>query len=135
MANLWMEPQKQSIAQSNDQTITQLTAGRPTGTMDRRQQILDVPRSLRDTLEKGRLEFESVIRRVRWGEGPVFMVGTGSSFLAALTGAHAFEDLLGWRVIAQAAGGFNVDGLPVTRPRSVVLALSNSGESAGKSGF
>ena len=89
---------------------------------------MDSPRALRDTLEKGRAEFESLVRRVPWGGGPIFMVGTGSSYFATLTGAHAFEGLLGWPVIARASSDFEAYAVPVLRPRSVVLVLSNSGE-------
>lgn len=96
--------------------------------MDLRQQILDTPRALRDTIEKGRPEFEALVRRVRWGDGPVFMVGGGTSFLSALTGVHAFESLLGWPVIARPAPEFAVYSSAALRQRSVVLAVSNSGE-------
>lgn len=96
--------------------------------MDIRQQILDSPRALRETLEKGRPEFESLVRRVPWGEGPIFMVGAGSSYLATLTGAHAFEGLLGWPVIARPSSDFEAYAVSVLRQRSVVLAISNSGE-------
>jgi glutamine---fructose-6-phosphate transaminase (isomerizing) len=96
--------------------------------MDFRQQILDSPRALRETLEKGRAEYESLVRRVPWGDGPIFMVGAGSSYFATLTGAHAFESLLGWPVIARASSDFEAYAVPVLRPRSVVLVLSNSGE-------
>jgi glucosamine--fructose-6-phosphate aminotransferase (isomerizing) len=97
--------------------------------MDLRQQILDTPKALRATLENGRPEFELVIRRVRWDEGPVVIVGTGSSFPVALTGAHAFETMLGWEALARTPIDFMADTLPLLRPRSVVLAVSNSGES------
>jgi glucosamine--fructose-6-phosphate aminotransferase (isomerizing) len=96
--------------------------------MDLRQQILDSPRALRETLEKGRPEFESLVRRVPWGEGPIFMVGAGSSYLATLTGVYAFEGLLGWPVIARPSSDFEAYAVSVLRPRSVLLALSNSGE-------
>src|SRR5579859_1769975 len=96
--------------------------------MDLRQQILDSPRALRETLEKGRPEFESLVRRVPWGEGPIFMVGAGSSYVATLTGAYAFEGLLGWPVIARRSADFEAYALSLLHPRSVLLALSNSGE-------
>jgi glucosamine--fructose-6-phosphate aminotransferase (isomerizing) len=98
--------------------------------MDLRQQILDAPRALRETFEKGRPEYESLVRRVRWGEGPVFMVGSGSSFHAALTAAYAFEGLLGWPVMARPAASFEAYSTPHLRPRSVLLAFSRSGETA-----
>lgn len=99
-------------------------------TVDLRQQILDSPRALRETLEKGRPEFESLVRRVPWGCGPIFMVGSGSSYLAALSGAYAFESLLGWPVIARPSSDFEACAASVLRPRSVLLALSNSGETS-----
>jgi glucosamine--fructose-6-phosphate aminotransferase (isomerizing) len=96
--------------------------------MDLRQQILDTPRALRDTLEKGRPEYEALVRRVRWGEGPIFIVGSGTSFFSALTGVHAFESLLGWPAIARSAPEFEVYSSAALRPRSVVFAVSKSGE-------
>jgi len=96
--------------------------------MDIRQQVLDSPRALRETLEKGRPEYESLVRRVPWGEGPIFMVGAGSSYVATLTGAYAFEGLLGWPVIARRSADFEAYALSLLHPRSVLLALSNSGE-------
>ena len=99
-------------------------------TVDLRQQILDSPRALRETLEKGRPEFESLVRRVPWGGGPIFMVGAGSSYVAALTGAYAFEVLLGWPVIARSSLDFEAYAASAMRPRSILLALSNSGETS-----
>lgn len=97
--------------------------------MDAKQEILDTPRALRETLEKGRPEFEAVVRRTRWGEGPIYMVGCGSSMLVGLTGALAFEVLLGWPVVVRSAVDFETYALSALRPRSVLLAISQSGES------
>ena len=96
--------------------------------MDIRQQILDTPQALRETLEKGRPEYEALVRRVRWGEVPIYMAGSGSSFVGALTGVYAFEGLLGWPVVARPALDFALYSGSVLRPRSVFLAVSNSGE-------
>ncbi|MGD0697732.1 MAG: SIS domain-containing protein [Terriglobia bacterium] len=96
--------------------------------MDIRQQVLDTPRALRETLEKGRPEYEALVRRVRWGDGPIFIVGSGASFLSALTGVYAFESLLGWPVMARPALEFQAYSASVMRLRSVFLAVSNSGE-------
>ncbi|HEV2348410.1 MAG TPA: SIS domain-containing protein [Terriglobia bacterium] len=98
--------------------------------LDLHQQVLSGPRDLRETLEKGRREFEAMVRRVRWGEGPLFVVGTGPSYFAALTGVFAFEGLLGFPVIARRAVDFEAYAASVLRQRSLVLALSNSGETA-----
>lgn len=96
--------------------------------MDLHQQVLSGPRCLRETMEKGRPEFEAIVRRVRWGDGPLFVVGSGPSYFAALTCVYAFEGLVGFPVIARRAADFEAYAASVLRPRSVVLALSNSGE-------
>lgn len=98
--------------------------------MDLRQEILDIPRALGETLEKGRREYDALVRQTRWGDGPVFMVGSGGSLVAGLTGAYAFESLLGWPVVVREAALFEAYSASVLRPRSVLVALSESGESA-----
>lgn len=97
--------------------------------MNTKHEILDIPRALRETLEKGRPEYEALVRQTRWGGGPIYMVGCGSSWLAGLVGAYAFESLLGWPVIARSPAVFETYTLAALRPRSVVLILSPSGES------
>jgi glutamine---fructose-6-phosphate transaminase (isomerizing) len=97
-------------------------------TMDLHQQVLSGPRDLREMMEKGRPEFEAMVRRVRWGDGPLFIVGAGPSYYAALTGVYAFEGLVGLPVIARRAADFEAYGVSVLRQRSLVLALSKSGE-------
>ncbi len=96
--------------------------------MDRKQEILDLPRWLRATFEKGRAEYEALVRQTRWGDGPLFVVGSGSSRLVGLTGAYAFESMLGWPVIVRAPGDFTAYSLAVLRPRAILLAISQSGE-------
>ena len=96
--------------------------------MDIRGEIREAPRALRQTLEKGRPEFESLVRGTRWGDGPLYIVGSGSSFPAALAGLHAFESLLGWPVVVSRAANFLAYSASLIRPRSVVLAVSLSGE-------
>jgi fructoselysine-6-P-deglycase FrlB-like protein len=96
--------------------------------LDVRGEIRDAPRALRQTLEKGRPEFESLVRGTRWGDGPLYIVGSGSSYPAALAGLSAFESLLGWPVVVSRAANFLAYSAPLIRPRSVVLAVSLSGE-------
>jgi glutamine---fructose-6-phosphate transaminase (isomerizing) len=96
--------------------------------MDPRHEIRDAPRALKETLEKGRPEFEAVVRRTRWGEGPIYMIGSGPSYYAALAGRYAFEELLGWPVVARRAAEFEAYSSSLLRPRSVLLAISPSGE-------
>ena len=75
---------------------------------DVRRQFLDLPRALREILEKGRPEWEELVRRARWGELPVYMVGCGASFAVGLAGAYAFESLLGWPVVVRTQTGMAV---------------------------
>ncbi len=96
--------------------------------MDVKQEIYDTPRALRETLENGRAEYEGLVRQTRWGEGPIHILGCGPSYLAGLTGAYAFESLLGWPAVVRPATVFKTYAASVLRPRSIVLALSPSGE-------
>lgn len=96
--------------------------------MDSRQAILETPRVLREMLDKGRQEFEALIRRTRWGDGPLYIIGQGPSLAAGMTGAYGFESLVGWPVIVREARDFAAYALGVLRPRSILLAISESGE-------
>jgi glucosamine--fructose-6-phosphate aminotransferase (isomerizing) len=96
--------------------------------MEHREQIMEIPRALRETLEKGRPEYDALVRRTRWGEGPVYLCGCGASALVSPGGAYAFESLLGWPAVAREAKTFESYALSVLRPRSVVLIISASGE-------
>jgi glutamine---fructose-6-phosphate transaminase (isomerizing) len=93
-----------------------------------RQEILDLPRSLKETLEKGRAEYETVVRQTRWGDGPVYLVGCGASKAVALAGAYALESLLGWPAIQHTPQFLEAYVLPALRPRSVLLLISPTGE-------
>jgi glucosamine--fructose-6-phosphate aminotransferase (isomerizing) len=98
--------------------------------MDVKQQIRDIPRILTETFEKGRGEYEAVIRRTRWGEGPIYVCGCGPAATIGWTAVYAFEGLLGWPVVLREITGFQNYSLAVLRPRSVVLLISSSGDSS-----
>jgi glucosamine 6-phosphate synthetase-like amidotransferase/phosphosugar isomerase protein len=93
-----------------------------------RSEIRDVPRSLKETLEKGRSEYDAIVRRTPWGDGPLYIIGSDASYPATLAGALAFEGLLGIPVIASRATNFHAYAASLIRPRTVVLAVSISGE-------
>src|SRR5437879_3376081 len=101
----------------------------PHGPMSIRQEILDIPDALRTTLTEGRPGFEGLIRRTRLGSGPIFVVGSGSSYILGLTGVYAFESLLGRPVVARPALDFRNYSASALDARSLVLAVSQSGES------
>lgn len=98
--------------------------------MTLKQQISSIPDALGETLEKGRTEFEAVIRQTRWGDGAIFLTGSGASSLAAQAGAYAFESFAGWPVVSRPAHEFRAYTIGTMRPRSVLLAVSQSGETA-----
>jgi len=96
---------------------------------DIRQQFLNLPRALRETVEKGRPEYEELVRRTRWGEVPIHMVGSGPSFAVGLAGAYAFESLLGWPVVARTPEEFQAYSQSGLRARSILFVLSWEGSS------
>lgn len=97
--------------------------------MNIRQEILNVPESLRETLEKGRPQFEKVVRDTRWSGRPLYLVGGGASYLAALAGGLAFESWLGLAVVVRRALDFRAYSAGSLDSRSILLAVSQSGES------
>jgi glutamine---fructose-6-phosphate transaminase (isomerizing) len=97
-------------------------------TVDIRSEIRDVPRALKETLEKGRAEYDAMARRTRWDDGPLYIIGDESSYPAALAGVYAFQGLLGWPVMASRPSNFLAYSASLIRPRSVVLAVSLLGE-------
>ena len=96
--------------------------------METRAKILEIPRLLRETLDRGVREYETLIRRVRWGEAPIYICGCGASLPMAMAGAYLFEWLAGWQVLPRSAKVFEAYTLSALRPRSVVVVISASGE-------
>ncbi len=98
--------------------------------METRAKILELPRLLRDTLEKGVHEYEALIRRVRWGESPIYICGCGASLPLGAAGAYLFEWLAGWLALARSASVLEAYSILALRARSVVLVISATGEDA-----
>jgi glucosamine--fructose-6-phosphate aminotransferase (isomerizing) len=96
--------------------------------MDTRATILEVPRLLRETLEKGVHEYETIIRHVRWGEAPIYICGCGASWPVGMAGAYLFEWLAGWPALARSPKVFEAYTVSTVRPRTVLLVISASGE-------
>jgi glucosamine--fructose-6-phosphate aminotransferase (isomerizing) len=96
--------------------------------METRAKILEIPRFLRETLEKGVREYETLIRHVRWGEAPIYICGCGASMPVATAGPYLFEWLFGWPALARSAKVFEAYTVSTVRPRSVLLVISASGE-------
>ena len=84
---------------------------------------MDLPRALGETLEKGRPEYDRLVRRVRWGEGPLLIVAGGGATAASLAGVYAFESLLGWPVVSHSAADFEAYAISNLKPRSVLILI------------
>jgi glucosamine--fructose-6-phosphate aminotransferase (isomerizing) len=89
---------------------------------------MEIPRYLRETLEKSSGECERLVRQVRWGEGPIYLCGCGAGLPAGVAGAYLFEWLAGWPALARSASVFEAYTILAARPRSVLLVISASGE-------
>ncbi len=63
--------------------------------MGNRQQIQEIPGALRMTLEKAHAEYGAVVRKVRWGDGPVYVCGAGDSAALGVAASYALEYFLG----------------------------------------
>jgi len=98
--------------------------------MDYRRELYELPGALRETLEKGGPEYDRVVRQTRWGDGPVYVVGSAGAYPAALAAACAFEALMGIPALARTAEDFQACALSLLRPRSILLVIAPSGESA-----
>lgn len=96
---------------------------------DPRKEIHGLPAALHETLEKGRPEYERLIRQMRWGELPVYFLGRGPALAVGLSGALACETLLEWPAVVHTPEDFNAYCLPLLRPRSVLWFISTGKES------
>lgn len=97
--------------------------------MGAKQEILAIPQALRAMLDSDRAEYEGLVRRTHWGDGPVYIVGGGSSEPSGLFGAYAFESLLGWSAVVRTPAMFRSYALSVLRPSSVLLLISSGSDS------
>jgi glucosamine--fructose-6-phosphate aminotransferase (isomerizing) len=93
------------------------------------RESFEASKALQETLTKGRPEFEALVRQTRWGEGPVYLIGSGASQWVGLAGAYGFESLTGWPAIARSALDFTAYATTALARRAVVIAISRSGES------
>jgi glutamine---fructose-6-phosphate transaminase (isomerizing) len=96
--------------------------------METRAKIQEIPRFLRDTLEKGAHEYEALSRQVRWGEAPAYICGCGPSLPLGVAGAYLFEWLAGLPALARPAQVLEAYTGTSLRPRAILLVISASGE-------
>lgn len=91
-----------------------------------KKKLLEIPDVLRQILEEGRPLYDSLIRRANWGEKPVYLLGNGSSYAAALSGAWAFQSLLGVPAIVHRPEAFSAYGSHALSFHSLVLVFGGS---------
>jgi len=96
--------------------------------MGNRQQIQEIPGALRMTLEKAHAEYGAVVRKVRWGDGPVYVCGGGDCAALGTAAGYAFEMFPGWPVVARPVEVFQNYGFSLLQPRSVLIMISTPGE-------
>jgi DNA-binding MurR/RpiR family transcriptional regulator len=92
-----------------------------------RLDLADAGRELSTLLGQRQL-YEKVIRETQWMQGPITIVASGASNVAGLAAARTFEWLLGVTVSVRDIAEFESYLLPALRPRSVLIAVSPSGE-------
>jgi len=93
-----------------------------------KKELMEIPHALQQMLEEGRPQYDALIRRVGWTERPVFIIGDGSSYPAVLSGASAFESLLGVPVVVRRPAAFSAYTTPALAARSLVIVVSGSGD-------
>jgi glucosamine--fructose-6-phosphate aminotransferase (isomerizing) len=98
--------------------------------MANRQQLQEIPGALRMTLEKARAEYGAVVRKVRWGDGPIYVCGEGDCSGLGLAASYAIEAFPGWPVVARPVELLQAYALHYLhlRPRTVLLLISTAGE-------
>ena len=98
--------------------------------MDSVTEIQGIPRALRQTLEVARRDYAAVVRRIRWGDGPIYICLCGSSGMIGHAARYAFESIPGWPVIARPLVVFEEYSQSLLAPRSVLLIVSGHGDEA-----
>jgi DNA-binding MurR/RpiR family transcriptional regulator len=96
--------------------------------MTNRQQIQEIPGALRLTLEKAGADYGAVVRKVRWGDGPVLVCGAGDCGALSQAASYAFETFPGWPVVARPVEVFQTYALALLKQRSVLIIIAAAGE-------
>lgn len=96
--------------------------------MTAKKELMGIPDALRHILEEGRPRYDSLIRRVHWGEKPVFILGNGPSYAAALSGAWAFQSLLGIPAVVQRPEAFSAYASRALAVHSLLLVAGGAGD-------
>ncbi|HTS67382.1 MAG TPA: SIS domain-containing protein [Terriglobia bacterium] len=96
--------------------------------MGTRNQVQAIMSALALTLEKARAEYGTTLRKVRWGDGPIYVCGVGNYSALGLAAGLAFESFGGWHVVARPPEVFLNYSLSLLQSRSVLVLISPPGE-------
>ena len=91
------------------------------------KEIHEQAQSLRDALRTEQVYFDQFARKILDAD-KVFIVACGTSYHAGLVGSIALAKLAGINARVVIASEFSEEALDLVTPRSVVLAISQSGE-------
>ena len=90
-------------------------------------EIQGIPRLLAQTLAVCRSSYEPVMRRTRWGSGPIYICTCGALSPLGIAASYAFEWMLGWPVIVRPLAVLEHYAVSLLAPRSVFLIIAGSG--------
>jgi glucosamine 6-phosphate synthetase-like amidotransferase/phosphosugar isomerase protein len=88
-----------------------------------RKELLEIPEALQQMAEEGRPSCDALVRRINWGDKPVFIIGDGPSYPAALGGAWAFESILGTPAVVRRPAAFSAVTSQALAVRSLVIVV------------
>ena len=91
-----------------------------------KKELLEIPDALQQMWEEGRPLYDALVRRISWGQRPIFLLGSGSSYPAAQSGARAFESLLGMPAVVRRPAIFSAYTSRALAVRSLVIVVSGS---------
>jgi DNA-binding MurR/RpiR family transcriptional regulator len=95
-----------------------------------RKEIFDLPRALRETLEKGRKNYDDVLRKTPWGEAPITFVGSAATLPLAEFMAGGFESLLEWSCVVRSASELGADAYAKIGSKSIYFLVSDANASS-----
>ncbi|HEY6290977.1 MAG TPA: SIS domain-containing protein [Terriglobia bacterium] len=97
--------------------------------MQVQSELMSLPQTLGEMFTRARPDYERAVRGIRWGEVPVYVLGSAGTLPAGLVAGYAVEGLLGYPVVVREVSSFLSYALGTVRSGSLVVAIS-SGTSA-----
>jgi fructoselysine-6-P-deglycase FrlB-like protein len=94
-------------------------------------ELINLPQALSEILVRQRTDYERAVRALRWGELPIWALGSAQSLPAAEALRFVFEDLVAWPVIVCEASSFMESAAGILRPGSVVVVFADTTAATG----